>query len=113
RDLDRRLADLERRLGRRALALLGDEDAGLRTCLLELNPESQPRQAAAQDRHVVAVCGLPIPHVALLFPVSGSSLLAVRYYACAATTAPRFSRSISSIPGSASSASVRLMPSSE
>ena len=65
--LDGRLPDLERRLGRPALALLGDEDARLGTCLLELDPESQPGQAAAEDRHVVAVSRLPISaHVALL-----------------------------------------------
>ena len=37
------------------VALLGDEDAGLRALLLELQPERQPGEAAAEDRYVVAV----------------------------------------------------------
>ena len=41
-DLLGRLADLEGRLARRALALLGDEDAGLRPRLLYLVRDGQP-----------------------------------------------------------------------
>jgi hypothetical protein len=69
-DLLGRLADLEGGLRRGAIALLGDEDARVGTRLLDLQPEGQPGQAAAEDRHVVAV-GRPlvVAHVALSYRI--------------------------------------------
>jgi len=55
--LDGRLADLECRLGRRALTLLGDEDGRVRPGLLELKAERQARQSAAEDGDVVSIFG--------------------------------------------------------
>ena len=52
-DLDARLADLERRLGRRLGPLVGDQHAGLGALALELNRDRQPSESAAEDRHVV------------------------------------------------------------
>src|SRR4051794_35926082 len=66
-DLDRRLADLERGFGRRAVPLLGDEDAGLGAYLLQLQSECQPGEAAAENRDVIAFGGLLIlAHASLL-----------------------------------------------
>src|SRR4051794_23786357 len=66
-DLDGRLADLERGFGRRTVPLLGDEDGGVGTLLLELQPEGQSGKAAAEDRDVVALGWLLIvAHAALL-----------------------------------------------
>ncbi len=52
-DLDARLPDLERRLGRGLGPLVGDEHAGVGTLALELNRDRQPGEAATEDRHVV------------------------------------------------------------
>ena len=55
-----RLSDLERSLGRIAVAPLRHEDAGLGPCLLDLQPERQPSEAAAEDRNVIYVGRLAI-----------------------------------------------------
>src|SRR5690242_10543702 len=108
-DLDGRLSDLEGGLGRCALALLGHEDARLRSCVLELQPQAEPGEAAPENCDVVAVSRLLVGQLALLYPSSEIRLIAFGLRstagtAQAATTAPRASRSISSIPGSISSA---------
>jgi hypothetical protein len=51
-DLDGRLADLERGLGRRALALLGDHDRRLRAVRPSAADRASARQAATEDRNV-------------------------------------------------------------
>ena len=65
RDLERRLADLERCLGRRPLPLLQHEHGGLRARALELQGQRQPGEPAAQDRDIVSV-----PHVCRRLRVS-------------------------------------------
>src|SRR6185503_5569604 len=61
------LAHLVRGLARGARRLVGDEDARLGALLLELEPQRQPGEAAAENRYVVAVGRVPIiAHSALL-----------------------------------------------
>src|SRR5205085_1307770 len=69
-DLLGRLANLERGLSHGELVLLGDEDARLRPCLLQLMPERQPGEAAPEDRDVVAVGRLVIVRHGPLLPPS-------------------------------------------
>ena len=76
RYLDGRLSDLECRFGRRALALLGNEDARLRSCVLELQPQAKPGEAAPENCDVVAFSRLLVGHLALLFPSSEIRLIA-------------------------------------
>jgi hypothetical protein len=55
RQLDRRLAYLEGRLGRRARTLLGDEDRRFRALPLQLQRQRQTGKPAAEDGDVVAL----------------------------------------------------------
>src|SRR5207253_2980351 len=65
-DLLGRLADLEGRLGGRALALLSDEDAGLWPRLHNLVRDGQPGEATPEDRDVVPFgCLMVIAHLVL------------------------------------------------
>ena len=52
---DRRLADLERRLGHRVRPLLGDEDLQRRLLLLELSRQREAGEAAAGNDDIVVV----------------------------------------------------------
>ena len=52
-DLDGRLTDFERGLGRRQLALLGDQYARLGSRALQVKRQRQPGKASAEDRDVV------------------------------------------------------------
>ncbi len=54
-DLERRLADLERGLGRRPLPLLGHEHRRLGSRSLQLQGDGQPGEAAAEDGDVVVI----------------------------------------------------------